>query len=135
MVLSSPILQELIAAARRASACSYAPYSHLHIGAAVLTEHGEIFAGCNVENASYSLTICAERNAIFQAVAKGKTHIKAVVIYTPTSKPVAPCGACRQVIYEFGPDADVVSICEGADILHKKLCELLPEVFGSRDLP
>ena len=135
MGLPNHILQDLIATACRVSTFVYAPYSHFPVGAAVLAEHDEIFAGCNVENASYSLAICAERNAIFQVVAHGKTSIKAVVIYTPTSKPVAPCGACRQVIYEFGLEADVISVCEGADRIQKKPLDLLPEVFGLHNLP
>ena len=99
----------------RAAAHAYCPYSHFRVGAAVLTDRGEIFAGCNVENASYGLTICAERNAVFQAVAQadGPLVIRAVVVYTPTAEPTAPCGACRQVINEFGPDAEVLSICDG----------------------
>ena len=124
----------LIAAARAASARAYCPYSKFPVGAAVLTENGEIFSGCNVENASYGLTICAERNAIFQAVAAGRTTITAVVVYTPTSIPSAPCGACRQVINEFGPDAEIISVCDGPEVLRTTLGRLLPEAFGPRNL-
>lgn len=134
MSLPHGILQELITAAHSASEFSYSPYSRFRVGAAVLTEHDKIFVGCNVENASYGLTMCAERNAVFQAIAKGKRRIKAVLVYTPTSKPVTPCGACRQVIYEFGPEADIISVCNGSDVIHKKVFDLLPNAFGSQDL-
>src|SRR5271169_5350356 len=102
MEISEKDKTDLIAAARQAASHAYCPYSRFHVGAAILTGRGGIFAGCNVENASYGLTICAERNAIFQAVARqGATKIRAVLVYTPTKKPTAPCGACRQVINEF----------------------------------
>src|SRR5689334_4241510 len=97
-------LQMLIEKAKAASKNAYCPYSKFHVGAAVLTEEGDMFSGCNVENASYGLTICAERNAIFQMAAQAKRKLRALVVYTPTTKPAAPCGACRQVINEFGPD-------------------------------
>ena len=90
----------------------------------MLTDRGEIFAGCNVENASYGLTICAERNAIFQAVAQRlerRWSIRAVVVFTPTPEPTAPCGACRQVINEFGPDAEVISVCDGPATITNRL--------------
>jgi cytidine deaminase len=123
-----------MARARSASEQAYCPYSKFRVGAALLTEEGRIFSGCNVENASYGLTICAERNAVFQMVAQGRKTILAVVVYTPTPIPSAPCGGCRQVINEFGPDALVVSVCDGPDILRKKLFELLPDAFGPANL-
>ena len=102
----------------------------------MLTERGEIFSGCNVENASYGLTICAERNAIFQAVGQERRPlvIRAVVVFTPTAQPTAPCGACRQVINEFGPDAEVISVCDGPAVIEHRLSELLPEAFGPGNL-
>lgn len=127
-------LRELIARARSVSEHSYSPYSNFRVGAAVLTDGGHLFAGCNVENASYGLTICAERNAVFQMVAQTKQQVAAVVIYTPTPRPCAPCGACRQVINEFGPDAVIISVCDGPDILRKTLSELLPDAFGPGNL-
>lgn len=127
-------LQELTKRAKAVSDKAYCAYSRFRVGAAVLTEDGAIFEGCNVENASYGLTICAERNAVFQMVARGKQTIAAVVIYTPTPTPSAPCGACRQVINEFGPDAYILSVCDGNDVLEKKLSELLPEAFGPANL-
>ena len=98
---------------RAAMANAYCRYSKFRVGAAVLTADGEIVAGCNVENASYGLTMCAERSAIFQAVAQGHRDLKAVVIVTPTRSPTPPCGACRQVINEFGPNAEVFLFGKG----------------------
>lgn len=95
----------------------------------MLGHGGEIFAGCNVENASYGLSMCAERNAVFQAVSAGITTLLAVVIYTPTPVPTAPCGACRQVMQEFGPGLEVVSVCDGPAVLRRSLTELLPGAF------
>jgi cytidine deaminase len=136
MDMSAEVRERLVAAARHAAANAYCPYSKFRVGAAVLTASGEIFAGCNVENASYGLTICAERNAIFQAVAKngGRLEIQAVVVFTPTAEPTAPCGACRQVINEFGPDADILSLCEGTGVISMRASELLPQAFGPRNL-
>src|SRR3954452_19801777 len=102
--------QTLLAEAKAVSVRAYCPYSHFAVGAAVQTADGRVFAGCNVENASFGLTICAERNAIFQAVCAGARDIVAVAVYTPTKRPVSPCGACRQVIAEFGA-ADVMASC------------------------
>ncbi len=127
-------IEALADAARRVSKNAYAPYSRFQVGAAVLTEGGDIFAGCNVENASYGLTICAERNAIFQAAAQGKRVIRAVAIYTPTAVPTAPCGACRQVLNEFGPEAIVLSLCDGPERIRATLAELLPKAFGPKNL-
>jgi cytidine deaminase len=127
-------LERLREAARTASQSAYCPYSKFRVGAAVLTSTGEIISGCNVENASYGLTICAERNAVFQMVARGLTSIRAVVVYTPTQAPTSPCGACRQVINEFGPDAEIYSFCDGAEIISRGLSGLLPDAFGPRNL-
>jgi cytidine deaminase len=128
------LLRDLIERAKNALAKAYCPYSTFPVGAALLTETGKVYTGCNIENASYGLTICAERNAVFHMVADSKQRIRAVVVYTPTEQPSAPCGACRQVINEFGPDAVVVSACDGAQVLRKKLSELLPESFGPANL-
>src|SRR5436189_4098224 len=106
--LGDDLLNKLIVMAKHASEHAYCRYSKFPVGAAVLTDRGEMFSGCNVENASYGLTICAERNAVFQSVARGAQRIRAVVIYTPTAGPSPPCGACRQVINEFGPTAEVI---------------------------
>ncbi len=99
----------LLRSARKAMKNAYAPYSKFRVGAAILTASGETFVGCNVENASYGMTNCAERTAIFAAVAQlgPKIEIRAVAVTNDHGVPCAPCGACRQVIYEFGPDATV----------------------------
>src|SRR6266852_9467640 len=102
--------EEMLSAARDAFKNAHAPYSNFKVGATVLTDRGTLYHGCNVENASYGLTICAERNAIFAAVAAEGSgmRIKAVAVATELDGPCAPCGACRQVIFEFGPDAVVL---------------------------
>jgi cytidine deaminase len=127
-------VKKLAAAAKQAAGRAYAPYSKFRVGAAVLTGTGKIFAGCNVENASYGLCNCAERTAIFSAVAAGEEKISCVVVYTPTKTATAPCGACRQVINEFGPEARVISTCAGRDRLDVSLSALLPGAFGPADL-
>src|SRR2546430_7417826 len=108
--ISSEDRERLIKAARGAAENAYAPYSQFRVGAALLTNKGETFLGCNVENASYGMTNCAERTAIFAAVAKSgpKMMIRAVAVVNDQGVPCSPCGACRQVIYEFGPDATVL---------------------------
>lgn len=122
--------QALAEAAKAACAKAYCPYSEFPVGAAVLTAEGAIAGGCNVENASFGLSVCAERNAIFRAVADGATSIVALVLYTPTPAPVAPCGACRQVIAEFGCDVHVRSICAGSEGVDYTGAELLPHGFA-----
>lgn len=134
MPVDDSMLRALIDASQSASLSAYCPYSRFPVGAAVLTGAGEVVIGCNVENASYGLTICAERNAIFAAVAKGVTEIRAVVVYTPTETPTAPCGACRQVIHEFGPGAEILGVCDGPDQIRASLAELLPKAFGPKTL-
>ena len=132
--LSPPTLRRLEKAARAAARSAYAPYSKFRVGAAVLTGSGKIFAGANVENASYGLCNCAERTAIFAAVAAGERKVRAVVVYTPTATPTSPCGACRQVINEFGPAAIVVSCCDRPARIETTLRRLLPEAFGPGNL-
>lgn len=128
-MLSDTEWQALLAAARAASANAHCPYSRFPVGAAVQAADGRVFTGCNVENASFGLTICAERNAIFQAVAAGARDIVAVAVYTPTPQPTTPCGACRQVIAQFGA-ADVRCDADGGATARYALDELLPRRFG-----
>src|SRR3569623_1788289 len=128
-MLSDADWQARLAAAREASAHAHCPYSRFAVGAAVRAVDGRMFTGCNVENASFGLTMCAERNAIFQAVAAGAKDSVALAGYTPTSQPVSPCGACRQVMAEFGA-ADVLSSCDGETTKRWTVAELLPDAFG-----
>lgn len=127
-------LARMIQHAQEACRYAYSPYSKFSVGAAVLAENGQIFSGCNVENASYGLTICAERNAVFQMIARSQRRIEAVVIYTRTPEPATPCGACRQVLNEFGPRAKVISVCDGPDRIETTLDQLLPSAFGPNHL-
>ncbi len=119
----------LFEAARRVSDMAYCPYSHFHVGAAVLTSDGGIFAAPNIENASYSVTICAERNAAAQAVAAGQKSIVAIALYTRTAIPSTPCGACRQFLSEFNPRMEVHCLSDGDEELRFTLNELLPNAF------
>jgi len=128
------VYQKLIRIARQARKNAYAPYSRFKVGAAVLTEGGKIYSGCNVENASYGLTNCAERTAIFRAVADGQKKIKAIAIVLEAPDFGAPCGACRQVIYEFGSSAEVIMATVAGKFKIKKISELLPDAFGPENL-
>jgi cytidine deaminase len=121
----------LIQKARAAMKRAYAPYSDFRVGAAVLLRNGAIFTGCNVENVSYGLTICAERNAIFAAVAASakKPEIIAVAVVNHRGVACSPCGACRQVIAEFGPRA-IIWYLGNTGIVHRPLIELLPDGFN-----
>jgi len=123
--------ETLLEAARNALKRAHAPYSNFHVGAAVLTESGEVFVGCNVENASYGLTNCAERSAIFTAVQQSKADnlsIRAVAVVNGEELPCSPCGACRQVIAEFGQQAIV--IFKGQQGYQEMpIADLLPESF------
>jgi cytidine deaminase len=132
--ISVSIIRRLEKSARAAARSSYSPYSKFPVGAAVLSGSGKIYAGCNVENASYGLCNCAERTAIFSAAAAGERTLRAVVVYTPTPTPTMPCGACRQVINEFGSDAVVISVCDSSQRMQRTLRELLSDAFGPSDL-
>ena len=122
--------EKLFEAALTAQRRAYAPYSKFPVGAAVLTDDGRIFAGANVENSSYGLTVCAERNAIGRAVAEGATRVRAVAVVANTKKACPPCGMCRQVIAEFAdPEAPVRSRTPGGDEARYTLAELLPHAF------
>lgn len=129
----------LIEAALKAFHRSYAPYSGFHVGAALLAEDGEVYCGCNVENASYSVTSCAERTAFYKAVSEGRKKFKAIVIvggyYEDTLDYCPPCGVCRQVMREFcGPDFKIILAKGIRSYKEYTLKELLPESFGPEDL-
>ncbi len=126
------LIERLRPAAEQVVRNVYAPYSGVQVGAAVLGDDGEIFAGCNVENASYGLSQCAERNALQHAVAMGASpgRLHALLVYSPGQQALPPCGACRQVMQEFMPeDAVIISCCDTADVLIWTLAELLPTPF------
>lgn len=108
---------------------AYAPYSRFAVGCSIVSELGNIYSGCNVENVSFGLTNCAERTAIFKGVSKegDEFRIKQVVIFTPTDMPITPCGACRQVLREFGDDFEVLSFCKGKDEIRESINYLLPK--------
>jgi cytidine deaminase len=116
-MFKSMSIEELFEEAQKAALFAYAPYSNFRVGAALLAQDGTVFTGCNVENRSFGLTVCAERNALFQAVAKGYRSFTAIAIAAPDSQePVGPCGACRQVLSEFMlPNAQVYFGGSGAD--------------------
>lgn len=132
--MDNAVRERLIEAAQHAAKNAHAPYSRFHVGAAVLTASGEIFGGCNVENASYGLTICAERAGICSAVAAGQKEIVAVAVVTRGAH--APCGACRQVLSEFGPRMDVmlVDADEPSQVRTTTLDKLLPDSFSGAAL-
>lgn len=127
--LSKSLRARLLKEAREVSTKAYAPYSDFPVGCAVLDDTGKTHLGCNVENVSYGLTICAERSALFQMVASGSTEARCLVIYTPTPEPVTPCGACRQVIWELAREATIICICPGGEKSFQA-AELLPHGFS-----
>lgn len=134
--LDEGLVERLLNVARSAAANAYVPYSSFPVGAAVLTADGTIVGGVNIENASYGLTVCGERVAIFTAAAAGHRIIRAVAVSAPKAAGTTPCGACRQVINEFKPlDADLIVVLDSADgAVQMPLRSLLPEAFGPRDL-
>lgn len=123
----------LIMAARNAQAHAYAPYSNFHVGAALESSDGKVFLGCNVENASYGLTICAERAAVCAAVTAGVTQFRRAVVVSDVDPPAAPCGACRQVLAEFGLDLPIEGVGPKATV-RWRLSDLLPAAFGPEQL-
>ncbi|MEZ4499005.1 MAG: cytidine deaminase [Thermomicrobiales bacterium] len=134
--ITAEVAESLLASARQAAENAYVPYSRFPVGAAVLTSDGSIVTGANVENASYPLSVCAERVTLGTAAAAGHRHIRAIAVTAPRVAVVTPCGGCRQVINEFRmPDGTVDVILEGEhgpEIL--SLDDLLPRAFGPRDL-
>lgn len=124
---------ELIKKALEVQKKAYVPYSNFHVGAALITEDGEIFTGCNIEIASYSPTLCAERTAIFKAISEGYRKIKAIAVVGDADF-TYPCGVCRQVIREFGKDATIIIANSEDEYREYKLDDLLPHSFGPEDL-
>ncbi len=126
-------VDRLVQEARRAMKRAYNPYSGFAVGAAIATAEGVIVTGCNVENASYGHTICAERTAAVKAVSEGHRRFQRIAIVSSSSEPVAPCGACRQFLYEFAPDLEIV-MAGRRTRRTVKLGEILPLAFGPSDL-
>lgn len=126
--------KQLIAEAIEASKRAYVPYSKFHVGSSLLTKTGKIFAGCNVENASYGLCNCAERTALFTAYAQGERDIEKLVVYVDRAPFTAPCGACRQVIVELAPKAEILLVNNKQDVKRLTVEEIMPYSFNSADL-
>jgi cytidine deaminase len=124
----------LIAAALEARTRALAPYSGFLVGAAIEAEDGSIISGCNVESASYGLTVCAERTALFRALYEGHRCFRRIAVATDTPKPTPPCGACRQLLWEFAPDADVVLANLTGIAIRYTVRELMPHGFDARQL-
>lgn len=133
-VLSADTEETLVRAAREAREAAYVPYSGFRVGAAVLAESGRIYAGCNVENASYGGTICAERTAFVKAISEGERGFLGVAVCGDTPTPISPCGICRQFMAEFGLDIPIIMAGEGEARSTMTVRELLPAAFTSEDM-
>ncbi len=127
--LDPSLEKELLERAEEVQKNSYSPYSNFRVGAAILTEKGKIYTGTNVENASYGLTICAERVAVFKALSNGDSRFRAIAIVSDSEVPIPPCGACRQVLSEFSANMMVISQSSGGEVKRWFLKEIFPETF------
>ncbi|HQO10667.1 MAG TPA: cytidine deaminase [Clostridiales bacterium] len=130
MVVLQKKYEKLFEAALKARENSCSPYSGFKVGAAVLTESGRIYSGCNIESSSFGLTMCAERNALSAALCAGEKDISAVLVTADTPDPVSPCGACRQLIYDYAPDARIILTNLKRQVLEFKIEEMLKYPFG-----
>jgi cytidine deaminase len=124
----------LLAAAQKAREYAYAPYSGFSVGAAIQAQSGQLYTGCNIENASFGLTVCAEQVALFKALSEGERQFEAVAIATDAATPTPPCGACRQVLWEFCGDIRVISASSQGKTAEWSLAALLPAAFDNRSL-
>jgi cytidine deaminase len=125
---------ELLELARIAADNAYTPYSHFPVGAALIAEDGRVFTGCNVENASYGLSRCAEQTAIQKMVSEGARKFDRIAVYADSGALTSPCGSCRQILYEFGPDAAVIMGNPTGEITQSTVRELIPLAFGPERL-
>lgn len=125
--------RELINIAVEASGKAYAPYSGFAVGAALECDSGSVYTGCNVENASYGCTICAERTAVCKAVSEGHRHFRRIAVYADSEQYCMPCGLCRQVLHEFSPELEVLSVRGDGRYVSYSLKELLPKSFSMKD--
>jgi cytidine deaminase len=127
--------KQLMEEANKARSFAYVPYSKFQVGAALLAKNGKVFHGCNIENASYGMTNCAERTALFKAYSEGVTQFDSLVVVADTDGPVSPCGACRQVISELcDPEMEVILTNLKGDVQRTLVKELLPGAFSPNDL-
>ncbi len=132
--MSNKNLKELIESAKNVREKAFAPYSNFKVGAAVQTKSGRIFTGCNVENASYGLTICAERVAIFEAVSEGEKEFEQIAVVADTQELTPPCGVCRQILWEFCGDMPVTFANLKGDVETVQMKDLLPRAFDTKFL-
>jgi len=126
--------KNLVESAIKAKDNALAKYSNFFVGSAVLTSANKVYTGCNIESSSYSLTICAERNAIFKAISEGEREFKAIAVAGDTEDFISPCGACRQVISDLCGEIDIILVNSNGSYIVKKTSELLPFAFGDKDL-
>ena len=133
MEITENELQSLARTALKARSYSYVPYSHFAVGAALMTEDGRIYRGCNIENAAYSVAVCAERTAIYRAVSSGETEFDAIAVVSDSPNPAAPCGSCLQVMAEFGVSRIIMSNLNG-DTEEMTIGELLPKAFSKENM-
>ena len=127
-------MEELVEAAKRVRENAFAPYSNFKVGSAVISEDGKIFSGCNVESASFGLTICAERVAIWKAVSEGESELAGIAVVADTEELTPPCGVCRQIIWEFCGDVPVILANLKGDVEKILISELLPRAFDNKFL-
>lgn len=132
-MVTSPSDEDLIQQARAVQQKAYAPYSQFKVGAALLTADGNVYTGCNVENASFGATNCAERTAVFSAVCDGSRQFLKIVVVTESDEPVMPCGICRSVLFEFAPDLEIIAVSATGKVHRSKLHELYPEGFQLKE--
>ncbi|HUR27461.1 MAG TPA: cytidine deaminase [Planctomycetota bacterium] len=131
---SNDTIQDLLRVAFAAAELAHSPYSKVKVGAALVAADGQVFAGCNIENASYGLTLCAERVAMVKAISSGASRFTSLAVASSLDAPMMPCGACRQFLSEFAPELFVVVQGKSGPRFQARLSELLPHPFGPRDL-